>query len=196
MDKGKKRRQAIQEQTKILIFEKGYGAVTMTDIADKMGLSIGGLYYHYHSVEDIVLAIFSQETSKVWELVEGNESFDGLIETLQSYFKLEKQDLLHFNVSVNSIIYQYFFNFPTVIREEKMGAAYRNVLENLRKIFEVFLLKEDVLSISNHVYIVLHGLTILAMTGEITEIIIDCEFERLIELITIYYEKKIRKENQ
>lgn len=70
MDKGKNTRLEIQEHTKKLIYEKGYSAVTMTDISKRMGISVGGLYYHYHSVETVVLDIFSNATGEVWDLVE------------------------------------------------------------------------------------------------------------------------------
>jgi len=192
MNKGEKTRQSIQEHTKLLIYEKSYGAVTMTDIAQRTGLSVGGLYHHYHSVESIVLDIFMDATDKVWDLLEESTTFEDFLDALYAYCNLEKQDLLHFNDSVNSIIYQYFFSFPTLIREAKMKAAYQTVIEKLEKKFSLFLLKEDIPAISNHTYIILHGLTILAMTGSITETIIDCEFERLLSEI-IHCNKKTNK---
>lgn len=190
MNKGKKTRRAIQEHTKMLIFEKSYGSVTMTDIAQRAGISVGGLYHHYHSVESVVLDIFSEATGEVWNLVEGNMSFNDCLDALHKYFELEKYDLLHFNSSVNNIIYQYFFSFPTIIRQEKMNAAYQEVITKIENLFSPFIMKKDMSSISNHIYVILHGLTTLAMTGSITEIIIDCEFKRLIEVIVTVYKKQ------
>lgn len=36
-------------------------SLTMTDISQELGISIGGLYYHYHSVEEILLDIINVE---------------------------------------------------------------------------------------------------------------------------------------
>lgn len=179
MEKGQKRRLMIQEQTKKLIYEKGYSSVTMSDIAETMGLSTGGLYYHYHSVESIVLDIFNNSTTTIWGELNTITTFTECLNVLHSYFIKEKMDLLNFSFSVNSIIYQYFFSFPETIRAKKMNEAYQNVLSKLTTIFSVFMKKEEALKLSNHIYIVLHGLTSLAMTGSITESIIDDEFQNI-----------------
>lgn len=172
-----------------MIYEKGYAAVTMTDIAEQTGLSVGGLYYHYHSVESVVLDIFAKSTGAVWKLAEAAHTFDDCLSALKAYFMLEKQDLLNFNQSVNNIIYQYFFSFPSVVREAKMNTAYLAVQKKLTSLFSLFMRQEDVNRICNHIYIILHGLTILAMTGSITNEIIDDEFKKLIDEVAGYSKK-------
>lgn len=181
MEKGIKRRLMIQEQAKKLIYAKGYRSVTMSDIAETMGLSTGGLYYHYHSVESIVLDIFASSTITIWDEINTVTTLAECLHVLHSYFKLEKNDLLNFSFSVNSIIYQYLFSFPETIRAEKMNEAYQDVVAKLSTTFSLFMKREEALKLSNHIYIVLHGLTSLAMTGSITENIIDYEFQNIID---------------
>lgn len=190
MGKGEKRRLMIQEQTKQLIYEKGYSSVTMSEIAEKMNLSTGGLYYHYHSVESIVLDIFANSTIPIWDEVNGVTTFSECLNVLQSYFVYEKKDLLNFEFSINNIIYQYFFSFPGSVRAEKMNEAYQSTLTNLSAMFSNYMKREEALKLSNHIYIVLHGLTSLAMTGSITEDVIDNEFQKIVEDLHGRYEKE------
>lgn len=189
MGKGAKRRLMIQEKTKQLIYEKGYSSVTMSEIAARMDLSTGGLYYHYHSVESIVLDIFTNSTTPIWDEVNSVTTFSECLNVLQSYFNHEKKDLLNFEFSINNIIYQYFFSFPGMIRAEKMNEAYQNTLTNLSAMFSNYMKKEEALKISNHIYIVLHGLTSLAMTGSITEDVINNEFQDIIDELYKRYEE-------
>ena len=44
-----------------LFAEKGFKAVTMTDICEKTGLSRGGLYRYYSGTEEIFSEILSEE---------------------------------------------------------------------------------------------------------------------------------------
>ena len=108
MGKGAKRRLMIQEQTKQLIYEKGYSSVTMSEIAARMDLSTGGLYYHYHSVESIVLDIFTNSTTPIWDEVNSVTTFSECLNVLQSYFDHEKKDLLNFEFSINNITFSVF----------------------------------------------------------------------------------------
>nr|MCR5002411.1 TetR/AcrR family transcriptional regulator [Lachnospiraceae bacterium] len=50
MEKGNKKKRELQNALKMLAIEKGYANVTMKDIGEYIGLSVGGLYHHYHDV--------------------------------------------------------------------------------------------------------------------------------------------------
>lgn len=191
MNKGQKTKLLIQNKTRDLILDKGYTAVTMTDIAKALQLSIGGLYHHYHSVESIVLDIIRSGTGEVWEQVTDNQTFQDCLASMRAYFELEKADLLNFNNSLNNIIYQYYFSFPGVLREEKMKDAYQETISGIETVFGGILLSKDIPGIANHIFVVLHGLNLLAMTGAITEKIIDFEFDHIICQVTELYQNQV-----
>ena len=191
MNKGQKTKLLIQNKTRDLILDKGYTAVTMTDIAKALQLSIGGLYHHYHSVESIVLDIIRSGTGEVWEQVTDNQTFQDRLASMRAYFELEKADLLNFNNSLNNIIYQYYFSFPGVLREEKMKDAYQETISGIETVFGGILLSKDISGIANHIFVVLHGLNLLAMTGAITEKIIDFEFDHIICQVTELYQNQV-----
>ncbi len=192
MKKGSKRKLDIQRATKVLIIEKGYSAVTMADINEMLKLSVGGLYYHYHSVEEIFLDIVENETRDVWGIFSEVKDIESLVEAFRFYHQLEKGDMMNFENTLNCIFYPYFFSFPANVRKEKMKEAYLNTINAINKILKkVYKNTNHVMQLSNRIYIMLHGLNILATTGQIDELIIENEFEEVEKLMwQLYHESE------
>jgi len=192
MKKGSKRKLDIQRATKALIIEKGYSAVTMADISEALKLSVGGLYYHYHSVEEIFLDIVENETGDVWEIFSEVKDIESLVEAFRLYHQLEKGDMMNFENTLNSIFYPYFFSFPADVRKEKMKEAYLNTINAINTILiKVYKNTVHVKLLSHRIYIMLHGLNILATTGQIDELIIENEFFEVEKLMwQLYHESE------
>ena len=188
MNKGSKTKTKIQQITKELILAKGYPFVTMTDVSLAVPLSIGGLYYHYTSVEEILRDLIRSETGNVWMLFDGKDTFDSLMSALEQYFELEKRDLLNFDHTLNTILYQYYFSFNQDKRKAILEISYTQVMEKMQRVLIRFFKDEEpVKTITNHLYVVLQGLNMLAMTGRITPEMIDWEFEQTVQMIKNYY---------
>ena len=192
MKKGSKRKLDIQRATKALIIEKGYSAVTMADISEALKLSVGGLYYHYHSVEEIFLDIVENETGDVWGIFSEVKDIESLVEAFRLYHQLEKGDMMNFENTLNCIFYPYFFSFPADVRKEKMKEAYLNTINAINTILiKVYKNKGHVKLLSHRIYIMLHGLNILATTGQIDELIIENEFFEVEKLMwQLYHESE------
>ena len=60
-EKGERTREKIRCKAYGLFAEKGFQAVTMTDICERTGLSRGGLYRYYSGTEQIFSEILSEE---------------------------------------------------------------------------------------------------------------------------------------
>ncbi len=195
MKKGNKRKLDIQRATRLLIIDKGYSAVTMADISEALKLSVGGLYYHYHSVEEIFLDIVENETDDVWGIFSEVKDIESLVEAFRLYHKLEKGDMMNFENTLNCIFYPYFFSFPADIRKEKMKEAYLNTINAISTILKkVYKNKGHVTLLSHRIYIMLHGLNILATTGQIDELIIENEFLEVEKLMwQLYHENEGRQ---
>jgi len=192
MKKGSKRKLDIQRATKALIIEKGYSAVTMADISEALKLSVGGLYYHYHSVEEIFLDIVENETGDVWGIFSKVKDIESLVEAFRLYHQLEKGDMMNFENTLNCIFYPYFFSFPADVRKEKMKEAYLNTINAISTILiKVYKNTGHVKLLSHRIYIMLHGLNILATTGQIDELIIENEFLEVEKLMwQLYHESE------
>lgn len=192
MKKGSKRKLEIQRATKVLIIEKGYSAVTMADINEVLKLSVGGLYYHYHSVEKIFLDIVENETDDVWGIFSEVKDIESLVEAFRAYQRVEKDDMMNFETTLNCIIYPYFFSFPADVRKEKMKETYLSTINALNTILKkVYKNSGHVKLLSHRIYVMLHGLNILATTGQLDESTIENEFLEVEKLmLQLYHESE------
>lgn len=64
--KGNQTKNKILKAAKQLFMQKGYIAVTMSDLCDASGLSRGGLYRHFSSTDDVFVALLTSDKSN-WE---------------------------------------------------------------------------------------------------------------------------------
>ena len=79
--KGLKTKETIRQQAYRLFAEKGFKAVTMTDICEKTGLSRGGLYRYYAGTEQIFLEILSEEYA-IADRIEKKEKASAILEDM------------------------------------------------------------------------------------------------------------------
>ena len=180
MEKGNKKKRELQNALKMLAIKKGYANVTMKDIGEYVGLSVGGLYHHYHDVEEIFGDLLASETGDVWENFSYVRSFDDLMDALDAYFEAEKKELLGEVPSVNTLMYEYYFSKPEAERIIIMKQAHEMVVSEMTKILgKVYEDKKISLRISEHICIVLQGLTSLSFSKCISKKIIEEEFKML-----------------
>lgn len=180
MEKGNKKKRELQNALKMLAIEKGYANVTMKDIGEYVGLSVGGLYHHYHDVEEVFRDLLASETGDVWEGFSNVNSFDELMDALDIYFNAEKKELLGQVPSVNTLMYEYYFSKPQaqriIIMQQAHDAAVSEIAGILAKVYEDKRLSRRV---AEHICIVLQGLNHLSFSGCISKKIIDDEFAML-----------------
>lgn len=191
MDKGNQRKVEIQKTLKHLIHEKGYSSVTMKDISQKMNLSVGGLYYHYHSIQEIFNVLITNETRNVWNIFRDVDSFHGLMESLDQYFAEEKRELLSLTETINGVLYEYCFSFPEKERQSIMKESHDTSIKEMNKFLEkVYRDHERSQRLANHIFLTLHGLNMISMCGSIDENIIDYEFENIRNILKTEYQKE------
>lgn len=179
MGKSETTRQEIMRITKDLILEKGYAQVTMNDVTRASGMSAGGLYYHYRTVEEIVKDILRTETDMVWENIGRPENTDELMTAVRTYFQSEKHELLDYKGSLNWVLYEYYFSFPREQRETLLKQQHEQTAALLRDILGSFIVGDELDMLINDICVTLLGLTMFSMTGMADEISIDSSFDRL-----------------
>ena len=191
MGKTKETKQEIMKVTKQLILEKGYSQVTMNDVTLASGMSAGGLYYHYRTVEDIVKEILTAETNDVWESIGSPKTPQELFDAVSLYLESEKHELLNYRDSLNWVLYEYYFSFPRQEREALLKQQHEKTADILRIIFTPFINDSDRLDmLINSICIELLGLTMFSMTGGIDEKIIDSRFENILSEIKMNTEQE------
>lgn len=194
MEKGNKKKRELQNALKMLAIEKGYANVTMKDIGIYVGLSVGGLYHHYHDVEEIFGDLLASETGDVWETFSDVKSFDELMNALDIYFIAEKKELLGQVPSVNTLMYEYYFSKPDAERVAIMKSAHDEVVSEMAKILnKVYQDKKLSVRMSEHICVVLQGLNHLSFSGCISKKIIEDEFKMLKEYMKSNYDERKKK---
>lgn len=93
-DKGNKTRVKIIQAAKSLFIEKGYAAVTMSDLCLATGLSRGGLYRHFSSTDEVFSSLLmSDKESWEEEMEKAIQSETSAIWMIKIFFEQFKQDI-------------------------------------------------------------------------------------------------------
>lgn len=102
-EKGERTREKIRCKAYGLFAEKGFQAVTMTDICERTGLSRGGLYRYYSGTEQIFSEILSEEYV-ISDRIERKERAGAILEDMLEAIRAE---ILDKERSLSLAIYEY-----------------------------------------------------------------------------------------
>lgn len=102
-NKGTKTKQRIRQQAYRLFAEKGFKAVTMSDICEKTGLSRGGLYRYYSGTGEIFSEILSEEYAAAERIEKKEKAAVILEETLEAL----KAEIMDKETSLSLAVYEY-----------------------------------------------------------------------------------------
>ena len=102
-DKGIKTKEKIRKQAYSLFAEKGFKAVTMTDICEKTGLSRGGLYRYYSGTDQIFSEILSEE----YVIADRIERKESAREILEDMLEAIRSEIMEKELSLSLAIYEY-----------------------------------------------------------------------------------------
>lgn len=93
-DKGNKTRVKIIQAAKALFIEKGYAAVSMSDLCLATGLSRGGLYRHFSSTEEVFSSLLTIDKEN-WEqeMEKAIQAETSAIRMIKFFFEQFKQDI-------------------------------------------------------------------------------------------------------
>ena len=152
----------------------------MKDIGEYVGLSVGGLYHHYHSVDEIFGDLMAAETDDVWANFDCIGSFDELMAALDRYFRSEEKELLGESPSLNALMYQYYFSLPDAMRTAVMKETHdTGILTRTGILHKVYTDKKLCRQMAEHICTMLNGLVILSFSGSITRETVEREFSLL-----------------
>ena len=108
--KSAKKRGFILSKAKQVFIQKGFAAVTMKDIIEECGISRGGLYLYFQSVDEIFMQVINlhneQKLKEAKSYMSEATSFQQLID---GYFEKQKTRLLNINNSLLIAMYEYRF---------------------------------------------------------------------------------------
>ena len=189
-ERKRQKREAILESARKVFAKKGLIDVTMKDIIDACGISRGGIYLYFNSVDDIFIETVQRRNSRKFDSIRSaikeNQPFDELLDT---YFNSHKERLLNtINDSMLRAMYEYYFTHKSEEDQEFQQAQMDATKQTIAEILELGL-KQGVLAdrsldtLAENFMFVIEGLSVLALIGEISEVQIDGQFSIMKSLL-------------
>lgn len=183
-EKKRQKREAILESAKVVFSKKGLIDATMQDIIEECGISRGGIYLYFQSVDAIFLEVLQQRSQRrfneVRAMIKANASFETI---LTKYFEDHKYRLLHsISDSMLRATYEYYYTHKSVETSLLQQTQLTETKRTIQEIFRVgvaqgVIADRNLEAIAENYMFVIEGLGILALTGHIQEEQIDHQIQ-------------------
>ena len=184
------KRELILEGAKNVILRKGFSAASMKDITVECGISRGGLYFYFSSVEEIFTEILKTRKRTTKELVEMFiEQSSDFSQLLDMYFDYQKERLQHMEKSLLSALIEFGFTHKEPEDRELIEEQYLSTKEILLEIMSFGRargeLRGDAELLADQVLYLIEGMSIKAMTAGISDETVNHQFELLKEQLVL-----------
>jgi len=172
----------ILENAKRVFCRKGFLDVTMQDIVDECGISRGGIYLYFASVDELFQEVIKQRNKEKFSIigkaVTDHESF---AKVLDDYMNLQKTRLLRIEDSLFRAYCEYIFSKPKeavqAFRDRQLSHLRKSVLSILMLgVSQKIIRDENIPQLADHFIVVIDGLSVLALGAVLTQTIIDEQF--------------------
>jgi len=180
----------ILEAARMVFYRKGFLDVTMQDIIDECGISRGGIYLYFNSVDEIFQEVIRQRNKEKFSIiskaVQENAPFR---KVLEDYMILQKERLLNIEESLFRAYCEYIFSKPKgtmrAFRDVQFNHLRKSVLSILMLGVSQGIIREvKIPRLADHFIVAVDGLSVLALGGALTEGIVEEQFEILGDMIT------------
>ena len=179
----------ILDSARLVFYRKGFLDVTMQDIIDECGISRGGIYLYFNSVDEIFQEVIRQRNKEKFSIiskaVQNNAPFK---EVLANYLALQKERLFNIEESHFRAYCEYVFSKPKgttlALRDAQLNHLRKSVMSILMLGVRQEIIREvRIPRLVDHFIVVIDGLSILSLGGALTEGIVEGQFEILGEMI-------------
>lgn len=180
-ERRRQKEEAILESARRVFCRKGFIGVTMKEIIEECGISRGGIYLYYNSVEELFVAVNAHRNKRRFEGIRESIRTDVPFFTLlDSYFAAQKERLLHMENSMLRATYEYFFTHRDATHRKFQQAHLETVQQTIIEILQLgvrqgVLAHVDVSALAEHFMFVIEGLSVLALLGGISQERIDSQ---------------------
>ncbi|MFV0558331.1 MAG: TetR/AcrR family transcriptional regulator [Enterococcus sp.] len=189
-ERKKIKREAILESARVVFSRKGLIDVTMKDIIEECGISRGGIYLYFESVDEIFIEALKQRSTRKFDAIRQSVKEGVAFEQLLADFFAGHKDRLLNQIGDGMLraMYEYYFTHKSKEDHAFQQAQFETTKQT---IFEILTLgvKQQVLEnrnlekIAENFLFVIEGLGVLALTGGISEQQIDEQFAMMEELL-------------
>ena len=185
-DKSAQKKQLILKTARRIFMEKGYKNVTMKDVVEACGISRGGLYLYFNSVEEIFLEVMCAEEEEADDVfsreLKGNAT---AVDVLMIFLKEQKREILRRKEDLSVAVYEYYFANDLTEEENPLRGRFEAAAKALSRLITAGIANGefydvDVAAAADNIMFVLEGLRICARTMGVTEEMADNELLTLV----------------
>lgn len=185
-EKSAQKKQLILKTSRRIFMEKGYKDVTMKDIVEACGISRGGLYLYFHSVEELFVAVMCAEEEEADDIFSGGLGEDAsAVDVLMIFLKEQKKEILRRKDDLSVAVYEYYFANDLTAEDNPKRGRFEAAAKALARLIEAGIAERefydvDARAAADNIMFVLEGLRICARTMGITEAMVDNELLTLV----------------
>ncbi len=192
--KSEEKRELILEKAEQVFVRGGFNGITMKDIIEECKISRGGIYLYYSSVDEIFIEVIKRHNYLKLEKtkidVQGNMNFEAMVD---SYFHMQKERLLHMEDSLLLAMFEFFIAHKQEADKDFFSGTFSSlentILEILKCGVETGYLNEDCIQVlAGNILYCIKGLETLAMSGGVTEELLDTQFDFCKQIIFLMKE--------
>jgi len=179
----------ILESARMVFYRKGFLGVTMQDIIDECGISRGGIYLYFNSVDEIFQEVIHQRNKEKFSIIsKAVQNNVGFREVLANYLSLQKERLLNIEESHFRAYCEYVFSKPKgavrAFRDSQLSHLRKSVRSILMLgVSQGIICDQGIDRLADHIIVTIDGLGVLALGGALTDNIIEEQFSILGEMI-------------
>ena len=181
--KSEKKRELILAKAEQVFIRKGFNGITMKDIIEECNISRGGLYLYYSSVDEIFMEVIKRHNQLKLEKtkidIQGNENFEAMVD---GYFQMQKERLLNMENSLLLAMFEFFIAHKHEADKDFFSGTFHSLENAILEIFncgvKLGYLNDDCIQIlAENLLYCIKGLETLAMSGGVTEELLDKQFD-------------------
>jgi AcrR family transcriptional regulator len=187
--KAGRKRELILDRAERVFIKKGFSGVTMKDIIEECGISRGGIYLYYSSVDEIFMEVINLHNQKKLEHMRKdiNEKTD--FETiLDEYFDMQTERLLHMENSILLAMFEFYIAHKEKADTDFFSRTFENLGDVIGEILTCgskmgYVNTNEVSVLAEHIQFCIKGLEVLAMSGGTDEEQLERQFSYIKKLI-------------
>ena len=157
----------------------------MQDVVDECGISRGGIYIYFASVDEIFFEVIRRRNkerySVISKVVQDAEPFT---QVLDGYLAKQKNRLLNFEGSLFRAYCEFVFSKPKPAAKAFSDVQLGHLRKTITSILNLgasqgFVDRERICELVNHFIVVIDGLGVMALGGALTEEILESQLNLL-----------------
>ena len=171
----REKRALIIDTAREIFGQKGYSNVTMADIVNACGISRGGLYLYFPSIEELFQEVVIEQSKQNFTIINqrvaNNDHFE---EIFKQYIDLQRNRLLNIDDSILIATYEYYNSHqePEQIAFQKSYVDY--LTETIRDLLELgktqgVITNENIPQLADMFVMLLEGISIFKTFNQVDE---------------------------